>query len=103
MEHGTSLGGVWLEEAQTILSPPLDPLNKLDKLIWGAIENGVFSIKSTYKVALSFKKNIVGEGSKNTMEGNNFWKFLCSLPIHVSAKKILWRASTNTLPTKSNV
>lgn len=51
----------WEDKANAILSIPLGIGQVLDKLIWALIDNGVFTIKSSYFLDLNRKQK--GRGS----------------------------------------
>lgn len=54
-------------EAETILRIPLSSFPNEDKLVWSAIANGMFSIRSAYRVAQKLLDNEnKGQGSDST-------------------------------------
>ena len=67
---------VFLEhEVDSILSIPLSTLLPADKLVWTAIANGKFSVKSACNLVRSGKKKDRGESSDSSIM-KRFWQKL---------------------------
>lgn len=90
------------EEAETICSLPLSLFGIENKLCWWPAKNGIFSIKSTYHLALSKEKEMGGEPSEKSKEDPN-WQAIWRLKIPRSVKYFIWRAHHNILPTRMNL
>uniref|UniRef100_A0A5B7C6K9 Reverse transcriptase zinc-binding domain-containing protein n=1 Tax=Davidia involucrata TaxID=16924 RepID=A0A5B7C6K9_DAVIN len=89
-------------EALNICNIPLSSRPVPDRLIWHFTNNGLFSVKSAYPLAVQFLgkdyHSFDGEcSSMNTV--NSVWKSLWSLGIPNKIKNFLWRAVLNILPT----
>ena len=87
-------------KANLIKSIPLSVTLPEDKLVWAVANNGMFSVGSVYKLAVSmFKSKCCGTTSDDTLL-RRFWKKLWSLPIPHKVHHFCWRACRDTLPTK---
>ena len=87
-------------EANLIKSIPLSVTLPKDKLVWAVTNNGMFSVGSAYKLAVSmFKSKCCGTTSDDTLL-RRFWKKLWSLPIPHKVHHFCWRACRDTLLTK---
>lgn len=87
-------------EAETILGIPLSSFPTEDKLIWLAIANGMFSIRSAYRVAQKLLDN-ENRGQifdSTTMTG--LWKSIWSLKCPCKPQNFAQRASKNILPPR---
>uniref|UniRef100_A0A803P8Y0 Reverse transcriptase domain-containing protein n=1 Tax=Cannabis sativa TaxID=3483 RepID=A0A803P8Y0_CANSA len=85
---------------QEILSIPLplSPMN--DNLIWKLTKSGTYSVKSGYHLSFSSTSppDIPSPSSPSP-----WWKNLWLLHVPPKVKHFVYRASTNTLPTKKNL
>ncbi|XP_065632123.1 uncharacterized protein LOC136068642 [Quercus suber] len=104
-------------EANLIKSIPLSVTLPEDKLVWAVTNNGMFSVGSAYKLAVSmFKSKCRGTTSNGTLL-RRFWKKVWSLPIpHKNAETnghIFWGCPTaqeawstsklNLMPPNANI
>ena len=81
-------------DAQLILNIPLSSDRQEDSWFWAFESSGQFSVKSTYKY-LQLGAEV------DTQPGhNNFWSKIWKLRVPPKVKDLLWRASSNCLPTK---
>ena len=91
-------------EAETILSIPISSMNPVDSQVWAKTSNGIFSVKSAYKVVVRYlevSKGIEGRpGCSNTFKMEAIWKLMWSLKCPNKVKHFFWRACKNALPTK---
>ena len=91
-------------EGETILSILISSMNPTDSQVWAKTPNGIFSVKSAYKVAvrhLEVLKGIEGRpGCFNTSKMETIWKLIWSLKCPNKVKHFLWCACKNALPTK---
>ena len=91
-------------EVETILSIPISSMNSTDSQVWAKTPNGIFSVKSAYKVAvrhLEVLKGIEGRpGCSNTSKMEAIWKLMWSLKCLNKVKHFFWRACKNALPAK---
>lgn len=91
-------------EAEAILSIPISPMNPSDSQVWAKSPNGIFTVKSAYRVAAKHLADLKGgeespgfsDNSKMTAIGKVIW----NLQRPNKIKHFMWRACTNVLPTK---
>jgi hypothetical protein len=85
------------EEANSILVVPLLELVNEDKLIWGEENNGVYSVRSGYRLIMRERNK--GYGSRGGDDWSSIWK------IHAppKAKHFLWRICKDCLPTRARL
>lgn len=76
---------------------PIHALAGRDKIIWHYNSNGIYSVKSSYHLAL-----VDGiEGSEGPQEGNSkFYKLLWHLNIQIKIKIFIWKAIHSIFPTR---
>ena len=87
-------------EADLIKSIPLSVTLPEDKLVWAVTNNGMFTVGSAYKLAVSmFKSKCHGTTFDGTLL-RRFWNKVWSLPIPHKVRHFCWRACRDTLPTK---
>ncbi|XP_062100125.1 uncharacterized protein LOC133806004 [Humulus lupulus] len=86
------------EDADSILSIIPGPLDSRDKRIWHYNQNGEYSVRSGYQVAIREKERV--EGS-NMRETESWWKKVWSLRVPPKIKLFLWKLSNKWLPTNS--
>nr|POE98911.1 putative ribonuclease h protein [Quercus suber] len=89
-------------DAKLIKSLPLSSIPQLDTLVWSFEKLGNYSVKSGYKLLcelhnLDINRPQVSESQKG------FWKSIWKLKVPGKIKQFLWRACTNSLPTKDNL
>ena len=90
-------------EAEVILGIPISPSLPDDSRIWAWTNNGKFTVRTAYDVAINVLKE-----KKGTMNGGdyfdaskmkNLWKFIWKLECPNKIKHFLWRACKDILPT----
>jgi hypothetical protein len=89
-------------DVEAILSIPLSPFLHRDRLIWRCTRNGVFTVKSAYHLGMTMKGQLLPECSEKK-DPANIWKICWNLNVPNAVKMFLWRASHNSLPTKTNL
>ena len=91
------------DDAIVITKIPLNRRNVSDSIIWLHNKNGMFLVKSAYKVA----RRMRGEGSRVESSGGCVGKLVCpvlwKLYIPNKIKIFGWRACNDILPTKYNL
>jgi hypothetical protein len=90
------------EEIEAILSIRISQIDQPDVQIWRCTNTGIFSMKSTYHLAMEMETRDRPEGSRGKKD-SNLWKTLWKLPVPNAAKNFFWRACQNILPTKDNL
>ncbi|KAL0017468.1 hypothetical protein SO802_004537 [Lithocarpus litseifolius] len=74
-----------------------------DKQTWAGTLNGLFSVRSAYKVAMDLCKPIESASSSNGDSMRQFWKKLWKIQIPHKIRHFIWRAANDILPTKANL
>ena len=90
-------------EVEIILSIPLSPQMPEDSKLWVWSKNGLFTVRSAYKVSLKLLRKTslmrpTGDGFDNT-EVARLWKTVWKLHCPNKIKHFLWRACKEILPT----
>ena len=89
-------------EAQQIKAIPLVVSPESDFLYWSLEKDGVYSVKSGYKAICEDARR--GEASvSNSAAASGIWSAIWKLNVPGKIKHFLWRACTNSLPTKTNL
>ena len=86
-------------EAYLIKSLPLSLIPQPDTLVWRPEKSGCYSVKSGYK--LLYELDTIR--SQATDSQKSFWKSIWKLKVPGKIKHFLWKACTNSLPTKENL
>ena len=91
------------EDAEAICRIPLSRRNVSDSIIWLHNINGMFTVKSTYKVPRKIQSD--GDWAKNTSRcaGKKVWAVLWKLLLLNKIKVFGWRACHDILPTCVNL
>lgn len=75
---------------------PLNPSWPKDKIIWSFTSNGVYTIKSGYKIGMNFiKRPCPNEGPSTLHQDTKLWKYIHHLPVQPKIKSFLWKAMLN--------
>ncbi|KAL0003137.1 hypothetical protein SO802_016918 [Lithocarpus litseifolius] len=86
-------------EAEAVLSIPISPMNPRDSQVWAKTVNGLFSVKSAYKVAVKYlSKTNGGDASPGCSDNSKMaaiWKMIWNLRCDLceeseSSGHILW-------------
>ncbi|XP_041009473.1 uncharacterized protein LOC121253538 [Juglans microcarpa x Juglans regia] len=89
-----------VEEAELICSMPISKREGEDKRIWIHCTDGKFNVKSAYHMARDIRRREEGEVLGGGKEADR-WRKLWSLNILGATKNFVWRACTNSLPSKA--
>jgi hypothetical protein len=78
--------------------------NKKDFLAWHYESNGVFSVKSAYKLAYNIANNCQSLATSSTGKDNNMkiWANIWNAPAPNKIRVFGWRTAKDNLPTKKN-
>ena len=91
-------------EAEVILGIPLSPIALEDSQVWIKMPNGIFTVKSAYKIAYKMLKEANSEnhnaGCLENSKMQALWKAIWNLKCQSKIKHFVWRACRNILPTK---
>lgn len=89
-------------EAQQIKAIPLCALSQPDFLYWALEKNGVYLVKSGYKLICEEAR--IEKASGSTRIGvAGLWSRIWKLKVPGKIKHFLWRACSNYFPTKVNL
>ncbi|CAL9022256.1 unnamed protein product [Prunus brigantina] len=88
----------WDQEVEAILQIPLVSLAHHDCLIWHYERNGLYSVRSGYRIACLEKDNTGGSTSSGIDSNSRFWKKVWVLKIPNKIKFFLWRCVWDFLP-----
>ena len=89
-------------EATLIKSLPLCSIPLPDTLVWRAEKSGCYLVKSGYKLLC----NVPLSDSNRPQVSDSMkclWKSIWKMKVPGKIKHFLWRACTNSLPTKENL
>nr|POE85809.1 putative ribonuclease h protein [Quercus suber] len=90
-------------EAETVLGIPISPCLPNDSRIRAWTNNGIFSVKSVYGVALKVlkdnKEKVDNGDCSNTSRMGDVWKSIWRIECPGKIKHFLWRACKNIPPT----
>ncbi|KAK6151721.1 hypothetical protein DH2020_014356 [Rehmannia glutinosa] len=93
------LRDVQSNEVEAILSIPLVSNARKDKIMWHYTKNGIYSVKTGYRVA----KQAQGLSCDSTSSSGNdckIWRWMWRLEIPPEVKIFLWKCLKNILPVK---
>jgi hypothetical protein len=91
-------------DVQAILSIELPQTQQQDRVAWNYEKNGVFTVKSVYRLALDLKhSNRDIHGCSSLPNGDRpIWNCIWRTEVQPKIRVFAWRAATDTLPTKKN-
>ena len=90
-------------EADLICSIALSANLPANKQVWALTHNGIFSVRSAYKLAMELSLTVSVGGVSNGSQLRRFWKYLWSCNILHKIRHFAWRACKDVLPTKENL
>ena len=90
-------------KADVIKSIPISYRLPPDKLIWSETRNGLFTVRSAYKLAVTWSSppNRCTSSAANNLR--RFWRRIWSIPVPHKIRHFMWRACCNALPMKDNL
>jgi hypothetical protein len=91
-----------MEEAKVIAAIPLSPTLPSDRIVWQGTKNGVFSVRSVYRLGMEINAHSLG-GTSQEWGGLQVWSVIWNLGVPNPVKLFMWRACNGLLPTKSNL
>ena len=101
---GGTLDTVFLPyEAELIKSIHISLQLPEDKLIWALSSNGVFSVRSAYRLAMDQARIERSGSSSDNGKIRKFWRQLWRLEIPHKVRHFAWRAVKGILPMKVNL
>lgn len=81
---------------------PLGDANSVDEIIWSLEKNGVFSVKSAYRLGIDLS-NIHKGSQSDPCKVVNLWKSLWQADPIPRAKVCGWKIINDIIPTKVNI
>nr|POF00498.1 putative ribonuclease h protein [Quercus suber] len=89
-------------EAESIQGIPISHYPMEDLLIWPHTSGGSYSVKSAYQLLAVGTRSAL-PSSSTTEDCKPFWKRIWNLQVPNKVKHFMWRASSESLPTKLNL
>ena len=90
-------------EAELIKSIPLSSCLPEDTIVWAATPNGLFTVRSAYRLAMEESRSSNRASSSDPSKTRRFWKSLWRLQVPHKMRHFAWRACRGILPTKENL
>uniref|UniRef100_A0A8R7UBP0 Reverse transcriptase zinc-binding domain-containing protein n=1 Tax=Triticum urartu TaxID=4572 RepID=A0A8R7UBP0_TRIUA len=91
-------------DADDICRIPIPKSDVRDCIAWHPEKNGIFTVRSAYKLAAAAKNNAALEASSSTnnSEDRSIWDLIWKAEVPPKVRVFGWRVATNTLATKRN-
>ena len=89
-------------EARLIKSLPLSSIPLPDSLVWSSEKSGSYCVKSGYKLLCNLH-NLDTNHLQVSESQLGFWKSIWKMKVPGKIKHFIWKACTNSLPTKDNL
>jgi ribonuclease HI len=90
-------------DVEEIMKIKLSPNIDTDWVSWNFEKSGLFSVRSTYRLAMREKYEVGVMGSSATLEGERtVWKSIWRANISSKVKVFVWKVVRNGLPTRLN-
>ena len=91
------------EEEEAMCDIPLSRRQVSDSVYWKHNKDGIFTVKSAYKVAKAILKKVNWAESSSSSGGSRVWATIWKLRIPNKIKVFGWRACHDILPTRRNL
>uniref|UniRef100_A0A2N9FBI7 Reverse transcriptase domain-containing protein n=1 Tax=Fagus sylvatica TaxID=28930 RepID=A0A2N9FBI7_FAGSY len=92
-----------VRSAAIVKQVPLQNVLTKDLLWWKRSSSGTFTVRSAYGVALTLGSNNSGAESSSASFQRSFWRSLWKSRVPGKVHHMVWRACTNSLPTRLNL
>lgn len=91
-------------DADEICKLPIPSSEVEDRIAWHFEKNGIFSVRSAYKLAASTlsQANTVSSSSSRDANDRSIWDLIWKAKVPGKVRIFGWRIATNTLATKRN-
>lgn len=89
-------------EANMVKAIPLGLNRTSDTIFWPKTRNGMYSVQTGYKLLME-SDEIDGEGPSDSGVRKTVWKKIWQLQVPNRVRSLMWRAGSNSLPTKTNL
>jgi len=90
-------------EANIIKSIPLSSRLPVDKQLWAKSSNGLFSMRSTYAIAMRMSQKATNGAPSDSNQQLRFQNQIWNLPLPHKLWHFTWRVCWDILPTKVNL
>lgn len=90
-------------EVNIILGTALSTNLLGDRLVWAPTKNGLFSLKSAYKIAMEMQEGAAMGTVLDDINLRKFWKYIWQMNVPHKVLHFTWRSYKNILPTKDNL
>ena len=90
-------------KAECIKSIPLSIQPLDDRIIWTKSANGLFMVRSAYKLAINLSRPINYGSSSDDSQTKKFLKLIWMIQVPHKVRHFIWRACQDILPTKKNL
>lgn len=87
-------------DMETIVAIPLRTRRQADFWAWHHEKNGVFSVRSAYRMLAEMKVGGSNAGRSNTKEEEKEWTTLWGVKVPSKVRIFLWRLARSSLPSK---
>lgn len=106
---GQGCNGIWIflmgmdsHDLDLILKIPITMSRRCDELVWHYSNNGIYSVRSAYHLALDSKKALHNLGSSSG-GGRDDWKRIWIMNIPLKIKLFFWHACKEFWPVRWNL
>ena len=91
-------------DAEEICKIPIPNTDTKDCIAWHFEKNGIFSVRSAYKLAAFYSQSVQTNPSCSNREAGdrNIWDLIWKAKVPEKVRIFGWRVATNTLATKRN-
>ena len=91
-------------DAEEIIKINIPSTDTKDRVAWHHERNGVFSVRSAYKLAASLKTHAAQEPSSSSgeVQDRSIWDNIWKAKVPPKVKIFGWRVATSSLATKKN-
>lgn len=91
-------------EAEAILKIPLNPTWPKDHLIWNFTANGIYMVKSGYKIGMELMQSLsTAQGTSSIEVETKTWTLIYNLPMQSKIRMFLLRTTSDILPSGWNL
>jgi hypothetical protein len=90
-------------DVECIRSIPLSKRKPPDVLIWSGTKQGIFSVKSAYKMLLSQQTAAEASSSSSGTTAHKFWSSIWAASVPPKVRVFIWRACKGILPTQKHL
>jgi hypothetical protein len=89
-------------DAEQVLKIKIPSHSISDTIAWHYEQNGVFSVKSAYKLAYSLSRGNLAATSNAPNGDRKIWQNIWTAPVPNKVRIFSWRLASDNLPTQKN-